>query len=64
MGATLAGRMGCGAQPAGGADAPCATGFSPGTLDRDSGEYVVHDTDESDGEGIGTSQDTKDITVQ
>ncbi len=30
------------------------------------GEYtlVVHDTDESDGEGIGTSQDTKDITVE
>ena len=30
------------------------------------GDYtlVVHDTDESDGEGIGTSQDTKDITVQ
>ena len=23
----------------------------------------MHDTDESDGEGIGTSQDTKDITV-
>ncbi len=30
------------------------------------GDYtlVVHDTDESDGEGIGTSQDTKDITVE
>ena len=30
------------------------------------GDYtlVVHDTDESDGEGIGTSQDTKDITVR
>ena len=30
------------------------------------GEYtlVVHDTDESDGEGVGTSQDTKDITVE
>ncbi len=25
---------------------------------------VVHDTDESDGEGVGTSQDTKDITVE
>ena len=25
---------------------------------------VVHDTDESDGEGVGTSQDTKTITVQ
>ncbi len=24
---------------------------------------VVHDTDESDGEGVGTSEDTKDITV-
>jgi hypothetical protein len=24
----------------------------------------VHDTDESDGEGIGTSQDTKAITVR
>ena len=30
------------------------------------GDYtlVVHDTDESDGEGLGTSQDTKDITVE
>ena len=30
------------------------------------GDYtlVVHDTDESDGEGVGTSQDTKNITVQ
>ena len=30
------------------------------------GEYTLvgHDTDESDGEGIGTSQDTKQITVQ
>lgn len=30
------------------------------------GDYtlVVHDTDESDGEGVGTSQDTKAITVQ
>jgi hypothetical protein len=30
------------------------------------GEYtlVVHDTDESDGEGVGISQDTKDITVE
>ena len=30
------------------------------------GEYtlVVHDTDESDGEGIGTSEDTKQVTVQ
>ncbi len=30
------------------------------------GDYtlVVHDTDESDGEGVGTSQDTKDITVE
>jgi hypothetical protein len=25
---------------------------------------VVHDTDESDGEGVGTSADTKTITVQ
>jgi hypothetical protein len=25
---------------------------------------VVHDTDESDGEGVGTSQDTKDVIVQ
>ena len=30
------------------------------------GDYtlVVHDTDESDGEGIGTSADTKRITVE
>ncbi|MEO7351675.1 MAG: Gmad2 immunoglobulin-like domain-containing protein [Marmoricola sp.] len=30
------------------------------------GEYtlVVHDTDESDGEGVGTSEDTKRITVE
>ncbi len=30
------------------------------------GDYtlIVHDTDESDGEGVGTSQDTKNITVQ
>ena len=30
------------------------------------GDYtlVVHDTDESDGEGIGTSEDTKKITVE
>jgi hypothetical protein len=30
------------------------------------GDYtlVVHDTDESDGEGVGTSQDTKAITVE
>ena len=30
------------------------------------GDYtlVVHDTDESDGEGVGTSQDTKRITVE
>jgi hypothetical protein len=30
------------------------------------GDYtlVVHDTDESDGEGVGTSQDTKQITVE
>jgi hypothetical protein len=30
------------------------------------GDYtlVVHDTDESGGEGIGISQDTKDITVE
>ncbi len=30
------------------------------------GDYtlVVHDTDESDGEGIGTSEDTKQITVE
>jgi hypothetical protein len=36
------------------------------TVDAPSGRYtlVVHDTDESDGEGIGTSQDTKDITVE
>ncbi len=36
------------------------------TVTAPPGDYtlVVHDTDESDGEGIGTSQDTKDITVQ
>ena len=36
------------------------------TVNAPPGDYtlVVHDTDESDGEGIGTSQDTKDITVQ
>jgi len=30
------------------------------------GDYtlVVHDTDESGGEGVGTSQDTKDITIE
>jgi hypothetical protein len=32
---------------------------TPGTY-----TLVVHDTDESDGEGIGTSEDTKRITVQ
>jgi hypothetical protein len=36
------------------------------TVTAPPGDYtlVVHDTDESDGEGIGTSQDTKAITVQ
>ena len=36
------------------------------TVTHPPGDYtlVVHDTDESDGEGIGTSQDTKDITVR
>ena len=36
------------------------------TVTAPPGEYtlVVHDTDESDGEGIGTSEDTKHITVQ
>ena len=36
------------------------------TVTAPPGDYtlVVHDTDESDGEGIGTSQDTKDITVE
>ena len=36
------------------------------TVTAPPGEYtlVVHDTDESDGEGVGTSQDTKDITVE
>jgi hypothetical protein len=36
------------------------------TVTADPGHYtlVVHDTDESDGEGVGTSQDTKVITVR
>jgi len=36
------------------------------TVTAPPGDYtlVVHDTDESDGEGIGTSQDTKAITVE
>ena len=36
------------------------------TVTAPPGDYtlVVHDTDESDGEGIGTSQDSRDITVQ
>jgi spore germination protein GerM len=36
------------------------------TVTAPPGDYtlVVHDTDESDGEGIGTSQDTKDLTVE
>jgi len=36
------------------------------TVTAPPGDYtlVVHDTDESDGEGIGTSQDTKDITIE
>ncbi len=36
------------------------------TVSVDPGRYtlVVHDTDESDGEGVGTSEDTKDITVR
>lgn len=36
------------------------------TVTATPGDYtlVVHDTDESDGEGIGTSQDTKNITVE
>lgn len=36
------------------------------TVSAEPGDYtlVVHDTDESDGEGVGTSQDTKQITVQ
>ncbi|WP_027860822.1 Gmad2 immunoglobulin-like domain-containing protein [Marmoricola sp. URHB0036] len=36
------------------------------TVNAPPGDYtlVVHDTDESDGEGIGTSEDTKDITVE
>jgi hypothetical protein len=36
------------------------------TVTAPPGDYtlVVHDTDESDGEGIGTSQDTKAISVQ
>ena len=36
------------------------------TVTAPPGDYtlVVHDTDESDGEGVGTSQDTKDITVE
>jgi hypothetical protein len=36
------------------------------TVTATPGDYtlVVHDTDESDGEGVGTSQDTKQITVK
>ncbi len=36
------------------------------TVSVDPGRYtlVVHDTDESDGEGVGTSEDTKDIDVR
>ncbi len=36
------------------------------TVRAPAGAYTlhVHDTDESDGEGVGTSEDTKDITVQ
>jgi hypothetical protein len=36
------------------------------TVTATPGDYtlVVHDTDESDGEGIGTSEDTKSITVR
>jgi hypothetical protein len=36
------------------------------TVTAPPGDYtlVVHDTNESNGEGIGTSQDTKDITVE
>jgi hypothetical protein len=36
------------------------------TVSVDPGHYtlVVHDTNESNGEGVGTSEDTKDITVQ
>ena len=36
------------------------------TVNATPGDYtlVVHDTDESDGEGVGTSEDTKRITVE
>jgi hypothetical protein len=36
------------------------------TVTATPGDYtlVVHDTDESDGEGIGTSEDTKRIKVE
>jgi hypothetical protein len=36
------------------------------TVTATPGDYtlVVHDTDESDGEGVGTSRDTKDVRVQ
>jgi hypothetical protein len=36
------------------------------TVTAEPGDYtlVVHDTDESDGEGVGTSEDTKRITVR
>jgi hypothetical protein len=36
------------------------------TVSAEPGDYtlVVHDTDESDGEGVGTSQDTKQVTVE
>ncbi len=36
------------------------------TVSVDPGQYtlVVHDTNESNGEGVGTSEDTKDIDVR
>jgi len=53
--------------------APCNVRIEGGTIadlgaevTAAPGDYtlVVHDTDESDGEGVGTSQDTKRITVK
>ena len=47
------------------AAACCTLSYYSFTVTAPPGKYtlVVHDTDESDGEGVGTSQDTKQITV-
>ena len=48
------------------AAACCTLSYYSFTVTAPPGDYtlVVHDTDESDGEGVGTSQDTKQITVR